>query len=385
MYCCRVWACSSCPRSRATVPASLPASDSSRRSRSISATDCWLASRSPSTLRLELPRGALRLIGDAVGPRLDARDVGLAIVRSLPEDDPGRTTTRNSTAEQRLRGAAPLGRVASSMIAVVERERGREGGLRVGGGVRGRGGHDLLRLRHAAGRRLGGGGRLVVGVARERVKLEGRSLGPESDDVAVLQQAVALEALAVDVGAVLAAQVLQHEALGLGHDRRVTRRDIEVALGVEADVGEGMTAEAEICLLERLDLSGARAGQELELGLHGVPAAQTTAPMSSAVPMSSRSSFQRPVARLLGGRHRRLAAAVHRHRIGAGFRVDQRVDLVADFLGLGGGAQPVAVEPRDDDGDVVRPAALVRQRDQTVAHGDEVRRLARDRARSPPS
>ena len=43
--------------------------------------------------------------------------------------------------------------------------------------------------------------------------------------------------------------------------------------------------------------------------------------------------FPAAFGRLLGGGDRRLAAAVHGHRIGAGFGVDQREDLVADFLG----------------------------------------------------
>ena len=42
------------------------------------------------------------------------------------------------------------------------------------------------------------------------------------------------------------------------------------------------------------------------------------------------------------------------------------------------GAEPVTVEPREDDGDVVRPAALVREPDQPLAGGSHIGRRGHD-------
>ncbi len=67
---------------------------------------------------------------------------------------------------------------------------------------------------------------------------------------------------------VAAAQILEDEALGLAHDGGMARRDVEIALGVEADVGERVAADPDIRLAEGFDFAGARAGQELELRLH---------------------------------------------------------------------------------------------------------------------
>ena len=66
-------------------------------------------------------------------------------------------------------------------------------------------------------------------------------------------------------------------------------RDVEVALGVEPDIRERMAAQADVSLPERFDLSGARAGEKLELGFHGsrvkyqARAARTAAAISATV------------------------------------------------------------------------------------------------------
>jgi len=57
------------------------------------------------------------------------------------------------------------------------------------------------------------------------------------------ERGVAVDLLAVDERAVAAAQVLQHEAVGLADHRRVPGRDVEITLGVEAYVGQRMAAQ----------------------------------------------------------------------------------------------------------------------------------------------
>ena len=129
---------------------------------------------------------------------------------------------------------------------------------------------DLLRDPHrgaAAGRRRWRRGHRL-GVCLEQVELDGRPLDAEPDDVAVLEERVAGDARAVHVGAVAAAQVLKDVPLGLAHHGGVTGGDIEVALGVEAYVGEGVATETDVPLRERFDLAGARPREEPELRLH---------------------------------------------------------------------------------------------------------------------
>jgi len=91
-------------------------------------------------------------------------------------------------------------------------------------------------LRHPAGGGFGRSRLHRIAVVGQQVELERRSLGPEADHVAVGEQPVFLDPLAVQVGAVLRAQVLQHVAVRLGDDGGVARRHVEIALGVEADV-----------------------------------------------------------------------------------------------------------------------------------------------------
>ncbi len=69
------------------------------------------------------------------------------------------------------------------------------------------------------------------------MKLEGRTVGAEADDVAILNRCVAGDALAVDERAVAAPQILEHERITFVDDGSVARGDIEVAFGVEAHVG----------------------------------------------------------------------------------------------------------------------------------------------------
>src|SRR2546426_4054338 len=69
---------------------------------------------------------------------------------------------------------------------------------------------------------------------------------------------------------VRAAQVSQHEARAVAHDPGVAGGHVEVAFGIAADVGQRVSAEADVRLAEGLHLPDARAGEELELGAHGV-------------------------------------------------------------------------------------------------------------------
>ena len=107
-----------------------------------------------------------------------------------------------------------------------------------------------------------------VGLAFDHGKLDRRPIRPEADDVAVLQQRVTGNPLAVDESAVAAAEVLQDKPFRLVHDRGMARRDVQIALRVEADVGQGVTAKTDIAFAERVDLPRAGSGQKLELGFH---------------------------------------------------------------------------------------------------------------------
>src|SRR5438034_2311091 len=70
--------------------------------------------------------------------------------------------------------------------------------------------------------------------------------------------------------------------------------------------------------------------------------------------------------------------AVDRDRLRAGLGIDEWVHLVADRSVRLGRMQPLAVEACQHDGDVVRPAPLVGERDQLVARRLQVPLAGRD-------
>src|SRR5258706_504667 len=112
------------------------------------------------------------------------------------------------------------------------------------------------------------GRRRKIGIGFDDFELERRPVGAKADDVAALEQRVAIDALAVHEGAVATAQILEDEPLGLAHDRGVARRDVEVPFGIEADVRERVAAEPDVTLAEGFDLPRAGPGEKLELGFH---------------------------------------------------------------------------------------------------------------------
>jgi hypothetical protein len=131
-----------------------------------------------------------------------------------------------------------------------------------------RGGGEGRPRRRGALRQAGRAGFRRRRLARvDYVELERRARVAEGDDVAIGEMDVALDPLAVDEGAVLAAQVLEDKPVGGACDRGVPRRDVEVALGVEADVRQGMASDADVRFGGDFDLAGARAREELELRL----------------------------------------------------------------------------------------------------------------------
>ena len=127
---------------------------------------------------------------------------------------------------------------------------------------------DFPRRRGPFRETLRGGRRREVGIRFDDRELERRPVGPESNDVALAQQRVTRDALAVHERPVAAAQILQDEPFGLAYDRRVPGRDVEVTLGVEADVRQRMAAKPDVTLAERFDLPRAGSGEKLELGFH---------------------------------------------------------------------------------------------------------------------
>ncbi len=157
--------------------------------------------------------------------------------------------------------------------------------------------NDLARRRGAHRHPFGGRRRRCVArFAIERVELERRPVGAEGDHVAVLERRVGGDALAVQERAVAAAQVLKDEALGFADDGGVARGDVEVTLGIEPHVGEGMAAEPDVRLPEGLDLPGAGPREKLELGFHGLrvkyqsTAASTASAASTTVNRRPRAS-----------------------------------------------------------------------------------------------
>src|SRR5258708_5743008 len=127
---------------------------------------------------------------------------------------------------------------------------------------------DLARRRGALGQVFGGAHPRHIDFGADDGELDRRSVRAEADDVAVREQQVAGDLLAVDEGAVPAAEILQHEPFRFAYDRRMPRRHVEVALGVEAHVGEWMAADADVALAECFDLPRAGAGEKLELCFH---------------------------------------------------------------------------------------------------------------------
>jgi len=95
-------------------------------------------------------------------------------------------------------------------------------------------------------------------VGAENAELHSRPLGPEADHVTVVQRGVARDTCAVDESPVPAPQILDDERFAAAHDGGVAGRDVEVALGVEPDVGEGVAAEADVGLSESFGLSDSR-------------------------------------------------------------------------------------------------------------------------------
>ena len=100
------------------------------------------------------------------------------------------------------------------------------------------------------------------------MKLHAGPVRAEADHVPVRQHHVSRDTGAVDEGAVRAAQVPYDEALAVAHDSGVARGYIEIALGIKANVGERVPAEADVRFAERFDLPDARAGEEGEPSGH---------------------------------------------------------------------------------------------------------------------
>jgi len=148
-------------------------------------------------------------------------------------------------------------------------------------------GEDLPGLR-----RVGRGG-LRHGASRDGVlggedpELQGRPLGTEADHVAVVQRRVPLDARAVDERPVPAAQILDDERVAAAHDGGVAGRHVEIALGVESDVREGMAPEADVGLDEGFGLSDPRPREKLELGLHWPRFTQYSTPATIATASSA--------------------------------------------------------------------------------------------------
>ncbi len=67
------------------------------------------------------------------------------------------------------------------------------------------------------------GRRRQVDVGFDDVEFERRPARAEANDVAALEQGVAIDPLAIHEGAVATAQVLEDEPLGLAHDRGMAR------------------------------------------------------------------------------------------------------------------------------------------------------------------
>ena len=163
-------------------------------------------------------------------------------------------------------------------------------------------GRDLVaQRRQPRGGRARAVGDVVACAGIEHVERDRRTLGAETDHVTVLQGDVAGDGSPVDERAVLAAQVPEQARVALPDDRCVAGGNVEVALGVEARVREGMPAQPDVGLAEDLDLSGTRAGQKPKLDLHGLRRTRyryTARPTSTPAPTIATMARQR--ARLAG-------------------------------------------------------------------------------------
>jgi len=80
------------------------------------------------------------------------------------------------------------------------------------------------------------GHRVRLACCHHHAEFHGGPLRPEADHVAIAEDDVARDPLSVDEGAVFRAQVADAERLAVPHDGRVARGDVEIALGVEANI-----------------------------------------------------------------------------------------------------------------------------------------------------
>ncbi len=92
--------------------------------------------------------------------------------------------------------------------------------------------------------------------------------GAKRDHVAVGQEPVAREPLAVDERPVRTADVAQCRRVARHAHLRVPRRDIGILFEVEAEVTVRVPADRDACLVERLTLARARARPDAELDRH---------------------------------------------------------------------------------------------------------------------
>ena len=227
----------------------------------------------PPDLGLRLPQGVphARQLGlqsreeplplrlQAVRPRLEPGDLA-RVAGALPLQQPESCEHQDEQPDQHFGPAVQVRQLGGDAHRGA-RAPGRRCHRRV---LLAGGGHPLRgrsrRVRHGVDHRL----------ARQDVELHRGPVPPETDHVAVRQHDVAGDARAVDERAVRAAQVSQHEARAVAHDPGVAGGHVEVAFGIAADVGQRVSAEADVRLAEGLHLPDARAGEELELGAHGV-------------------------------------------------------------------------------------------------------------------
>src|SRR6267143_2026078 len=80
------------------------------------------------------------------------------------------------------------------------------------------------------------GHRVRLACCHHHAEFHGGPLRPEADHVAIPEDGVARDPLTVDEGAVFRAQVADAERLAVPHDGGVARGDVEIALGVEANI-----------------------------------------------------------------------------------------------------------------------------------------------------
>jgi hypothetical protein len=95
-----------------------------------------------------------------------------------------------------------------------------------------------------------------------------RPVGAEQDAVAVVEHALALHALPVHERAVGAAQVMQHVPVAGAADLGVARRDVEVLVGVEAQVAQRVATDGDDRLVEPLARAGARSAGDAQFEGH---------------------------------------------------------------------------------------------------------------------